>query len=69
MAEFDIWPGNTAPTRTFPLADLRAAALSEYPEFGRAPWPVPWWRSRACRLAVFIVVYIALETFLGMLVS
>jgi hypothetical protein len=26
------------------LIDLREAALREYPEFGRVPQPVPWYR-------------------------
>jgi hypothetical protein len=27
------------------LIDLRRVALGEYPEFGVAPWPVPWYRN------------------------
>lgn len=40
------------------LTDLREAALREYPEFGRAPWPVPWWRDEFALLAASVLVFV-----------
>jgi hypothetical protein len=38
--------------------DLRAAALQEYPEFGLAPWPLPWWQLHFQLLGVLFLVLI-----------